>query len=86
LPGSLQVPSHGARVTFSGGTRAVTDGPSSIDAKELVTGFWIIQVRSKDEAIEWAKRLPLREGAVQIAQVFAADSLDASDPRGERRR
>jgi hypothetical protein len=47
----------GARVDFTGSTRTVTDGPFT-DAKELIAGFWMIQVKSKDEAIEWAKRCP----------------------------
>src|SRR5262245_38152624 len=53
----LQASSKGARVTYSKGKRTVTDGPFA-EAKELIAGFWIIQVKSKEEAIEWAKRVP----------------------------
>jgi hypothetical protein len=71
----LQASSKGARVHFSGGKRTVIDGPFS-EAKELVAGFWIIQARSKDEALEWVKRAPLDGGAeVEVRQVFEADDL-----------
>jgi hypothetical protein len=53
----LHPPSMGARVSFAGGTPKVTDGPFS-EAKEVVGGYWMIQVKSKEEAIEWAKRCP----------------------------
>ena len=63
--------SKGARVTFSRGAPTVTDGP--FPDKELVAGFWMIQAKSKNEAIEWAKRVPFTEGAViEIRQVFEA--------------
>ena len=65
----LQSSSKGARVTFSGGRRTVTDGPFT-EAKELIAGYWLIQVRSKDEAVEWASRVPFRDGEVEIRQVF----------------
>src|SRR3989475_4746455 len=65
----IQPSSKGARVTFSRGTRTVTFGP--FPDKELVAGFWMIQVKSKDEAIEWAKRVPFADGEViEIRQVF----------------
>src|SRR5437899_567501 len=58
------------RIRVSDGKRVVTDGPFT-EAKELIAGFWIIQVKSKEEAIEWAKRCPLPEGGViEIRQVF----------------
>src|SRR5579859_6470045 len=53
----LQASSKGARVRFSGDKRTVIDGPFT-EAKELIAGFWLIQVKSKDEAIEWVKRCP----------------------------
>src|ERR1700716_318143 len=53
----LQSSSQGARVTFSGDKRTVTDGPFT-EAKELIAGYWLIQVKSKEEAIEWVKRCP----------------------------
>jgi hypothetical protein len=65
----LQPPSMGARVTFSGGKPKVTDGPLS-EAKEVVGGYWMIQVKSKAEAIEWAKRAPMPDGeTIEIRQV-----------------
>lgn len=53
----LHPPSMGARVTFAGGKPKVTDGPFA-EAKEVVGGYWMIQVKSKEEALEWAKRIP----------------------------
>jgi hypothetical protein len=70
----LQPSSKGARIKFSRGKRMVTDGPFT-ETKELIAGFWLIQVKSKEEAIEWAKRCPdpLGEGMeaeIEIRQVF----------------
>ena len=70
----LQDSSQGARVEFSGSKRTVTDGPFA-ETKELVAGFWIWQVRSKEEAVEWAKRIPFREGQVELRRVFEADDF-----------
>jgi hypothetical protein len=70
----LHPSSKGARVQFSGSKRTVTDGPFG-EAKELIAGFWLIQVRSRDEAIEWAKRVPFREGEIEIRQVFEAEDF-----------
>jgi hypothetical protein len=70
----LQASSKGARVTFSGDKRTVVDGPFT-ETKELVAGFWLVQVKSKDEAIEWVKRVPLRQGVIEIRQVFEADDF-----------
>jgi len=64
----LQASSKGARVRFSGTRRTVIDGPFA-ETKELVAGFWLIQVKSKAEAIEWVKRVPFQEGEVEIRQV-----------------
>jgi hypothetical protein len=62
--------SKGSRLRVSGGKRVITDGPFT-EAKEVIAGFWMIQVKSKDEAIEWAKRCPLPEnGLIEIRQVF----------------
>ena len=73
----LQPSSKGARVRFSGGKRTVIDGPFA-ETKELVAGFWLWQVKSKQEAIEWLKRAPFGEGAeVEIRQVFEADDFGA---------
>lgn len=68
----LQASSKGARVYFSGDERKVTDGPFT-ETKELVAGFWIIEAKSLDEAIEWTKRVPNPtgdEGQIEIRQVF----------------
>ena len=70
----LHASSKGARVAFSGGKPTVTDGPFA-EAKELIAGFWIIQVKSRDEAIEWARRVPFREGEIEIRQVFEAEDF-----------
>ena len=72
----LQASSKGARVKFSGNKRTVTDGPFT-ETKELVAGFWLWQVRSKEEAIEWLKRAPFREGEVEVRQVFEAEDFGA---------
>ena len=65
----LHPPSMGARVTFKGGKPKVTDGPFA-EAKEVLGGYWMIQVKSKAEAIEWAKRCPASENEViEIRQV-----------------
>jgi hypothetical protein len=66
----LQAPSKGARVTRSGGQTKVIDGPFP-EAKEVVGGYWIIQAGSKEEAVEWARRCPLKEGdVIEVRQVF----------------
>ena len=73
----LQASSKGARVRFSRGRPTVTDGPFT-EAKELIAGFWLIQVKSKAEAIEWAKRVPFDEGEVEIRQVFELEDFGPS--------
>jgi hypothetical protein len=66
----LHPTSKGTRVRVSGGKRIVTDGPF-IETKEVIAGFWIIQVNSKEEALEWANRCPLPEcGIIEIRQIF----------------
>ncbi|HLN59658.1 MAG TPA: YciI family protein, partial [Thermoanaerobaculia bacterium] len=65
----LQASSKGVRVRFSGGKKTVIDGPFA-ETKELVAGFWLWQVKSKQEAIEWLKRAPFDETEVEIRQVF----------------
>ena len=77
----LHPSSKGARVKFDGTKRTVTDGPFT-ESKELVAGFWLWQVRSKDEAIEWLKRAPFDGGTeVELRQVFEpADFGDAYTP------
>lgn len=72
----LQASSKGARVAFSGAKRTVTDGPFT-ETKELVAGFWIWKVKDKQEAIDWLKRAPFREGEVEIRQIFEAEDFGA---------
>lgn len=65
----LHPPSAGARVSFSGGTPTVVDGPFT-EAREVVGGYWMIQVRSRDEAIEWARRAPMSDNEIiEVRQV-----------------
>jgi len=71
----LQPLAKGARVAFSQGKPIVTDGPF-VEAKEVVGGFWMIQVKSKEEAIGWVKRCPAAEGdVVEIRQVFEPEDF-----------
>ncbi len=70
----LQPSSKGVRVRFSGGKRTVIDGPFT-ETKELIAGFWLWQVRSKEEAIEWLKRAPFEETEVEIRQVFEVEDF-----------
>ncbi|HEY8020284.1 MAG TPA: YciI family protein [Thermoanaerobaculia bacterium] len=75
----LQPSSKGARVKFSGTKRTVIDGPFT-EAKELIAGFWLWQVKSKEEAIEWVKRCPnplQGEAEIEIRQVFEAEDFGA---------
>src|SRR4051794_19794437 len=73
----LQASSKGARVRFDGKARTVIDGPFS-ETKELVAGFWLWQVRSRDEAIEWLKRAPFADGEeVELRQVFEMEDFGA---------
>jgi hypothetical protein len=76
----LQPSSKGARVKFAGSKRTVVDGPFA-ETKELIAGFWLWQVKSKEEAIEWVKRIPNptgEQGEVEIRQVFEADDFGAN--------
>src|SRR5216117_1932012 len=76
----LQASSKGARVRFSGSKRTVIDGPFA-ETKELIAGFWLWEVKSLSEAIEWLKRAPFQEGEVEIRQVFEPDDFgDALKP------
>jgi hypothetical protein len=73
----LQPSSHGKRVVFAGGGRSVVDGPFA-ETKELIAGFWLWQVRSMDEALEWARRCPPPfegECSIEIRPVFEADDF-----------
>jgi hypothetical protein len=75
----LQASSKGARVRFSGTTRTVIDGPFA-ETKELVAGFWIWKVKSREEAIEWVKRCPNpmpSDSEIEIRQIFEAEDFGA---------
>jgi hypothetical protein len=72
----LHPSSKGTRIKFSGDKRIVIDGPFA-ESKDLIAGFWIWQVKSKDEAIEWLKRAPFDETEVEIRQVFEAEDFGA---------
>ena len=81
----LQPTSKGARLKFGGGGVKVTDGPFT-ETKELIAGFWLIQVKSKQEAIDWMRRAPFGEGVVlELRQVFEAEDFGPGDPTGEIR-
>lgn len=81
----LQASSKGARVYFSGGKPKVIDGPFA-ETKELIAGYWMIDVKSKQEAIDWAKRVPFDpdvhmggEGQIEIRQVFELEDFGESE-------
>lgn len=80
----LHPSSNGARIRYSCKDRTVVDGPFA-ETKELVAGFWMIQVKSRDEAIEWMKRVPFADGEIEIRQVFETEDFAPSDPTGELR-
>ena len=77
----LQASSKGARIRYDGRNKpTVIDGPFA-ETKELIAGFWILETRSREEAIEWMKRAPFREGEIEIRQVFEeADFGEAFTP------
>jgi len=81
----LHPSSKGTRVKFSGGKTIVTDGPFA-ETKELIAGYWLIQVKSKEEAIEWARRVPFGvdvnpggEGEIEVRQLFELDDFGPSE-------
>ncbi len=73
----LHPSSKGSRIRYAGKSRTVLDGPFA-KTEELVAGFWMIQVKSKDEAIEWMKRVPFDRGEIEIRQVFEAEDFGAA--------
>ncbi len=79
----LHPSSKGVRITFDGDRKTVVDGPFA-ETKELVAGFWILQVKSLDEAVEWIKRSPFREGTVEIRQIFEAEDFGDALPQEVR--
>ena len=72
----LQPSSKGSRVKFAGGKPTVIDGPFA-ETKELVAGFWIWKVKSKQEALDWLKRAPFTDEEVEIRQIFEAEDFGA---------
>jgi hypothetical protein len=81
----LHASSKGARITFGGEKPVVTDGPFA-ETKELIAGFWLVETKSKEEAIEWFKRAPFGEGFhIEIRQVYESEDFAPSDPTGEIR-
>lgn len=83
----LHPSARGVRVRFDGRQRTVINGPFG-NTEELLAGFWLIQVKSRDEAIEWVKRIPNPDGRdfeVEIRQVFETEDFAESDPSGEVR-
>jgi hypothetical protein len=78
----LQPSSKGFRIKFAGGKRTVIDGPFT-ETKELIAGYWLIQVKSREEAMAWAKRVPAphgpdQEGEIEIRQLFEVDDFPPS--------
>jgi len=85
----LQPSSKGARIKFKDGKQTITDGPFA-ETKELVAGFWILQVRSREELFEWMRRCPApfgpnAEGEIEIRQIYEAEDFAPVDPTGELR-
>jgi hypothetical protein len=70
----LQPSSKGARVKFARGKPNVIDGPFT-ETKELIAGYWLVQVKSREEAIEWAKRVPFEDGEIEIRQLFELEDF-----------
>jgi hypothetical protein len=86
----LQPSSKGARIKFSGGRPTVVDGPFT-ETKELIAGYWLIQVKSKEEAIDWAKRAPSphgegAEGEIELRQLFELEDFAPSPAIEDARR
>ena len=76
----LHPTSKGARVKFSGGRTTVIDGPFADPPESLLAGFWVWQVASKQEAIDWIRRAPFQETEIEIRQVFEAEDFGANLP------
>jgi hypothetical protein len=75
----LQASSKGARVKYAAGKRTVIDGPFA-ETKGLIAGFWMIQVESKQEAVEWAKRVPFdADGEIELRQLFELEDFEPSE-------
>lgn len=80
----LHPSSQGFRIRFEGGERSVIDGPFA-ETKELIAGFWILQVKSRDEALEWVKRAPFDGGTeIEVRRVFEAEDFGDAVPESVR--
>jgi hypothetical protein len=75
----LHASAKGARVKFAGGKRTVIDGPFA-ETKELVAGFWMWQVKSIEEAVEWVRRSPFQEGEIEIRPIMSAEDFGDALP------
>ena len=73
----LHPTSRASRVRFSGNERTVTDGPFA-ETKELIAGYWILQVKSREEALEWVKRAPMQDTELEVRQVFELGDFEMS--------
>jgi hypothetical protein len=73
--GGLTPTSKGSRITWAGGKPTVTDGPFT-ETKELVAGYWMLQMRSKEEAIEWLRRAPFDDAQIEIRRLFEMEDYD----------
>jgi hypothetical protein len=79
----LQPTARGARVSFAGGKPTVTDGPFT-EAKEMIGGYWLIQAKSKEEAVQWASRCPAADGdVIEVRQVFELSDFDTGEGAGD---
>jgi hypothetical protein len=81
----LKPTSQGVRIKYAGDKRTVIDGPFT-ETKELIAGFWIIQVKSKEEALEWAKRVPFQEGELEVRPFFELEDFAPSEAIEHHRR
>ncbi len=73
---------HGARIRFEGGEPTVTDGPFA-ETKELIAGFWILRVGSRDEALAWARDVPFKGGDIELRLLHEPEDFAPVDPEGE---
>jgi hypothetical protein len=80
----LRPSSKGTRITFDAGKVGVIDGPFA-EAKELVGGFWILQLKSHEEAVQWLKRCPLGTGVIEIREIAEPEDFAPVDPTGKLR-
>ena len=82
--GGLTPTSQGARINWAGGKPTVTDGPFT-ETKELVAGYWILQMRSKEEAIEWLRRAPFDDAQIEVRRLFEMEEYDPSAAEASRK-